>query len=131
MSVTMVCLRQKILKLLWLKSTKTVPEKRNLDQKINESKLHIRCLSINFRFSSTKSQSQQRLAKRITHFTMEFRLKNFLHFVQHFHQSVWVYELVESWVVLFLAFAYQGIKNIGLISIFPHYVDFKLNLRLA
>ena len=84
----MVCLRQKILKLLWLKSTKTVPEKRNLDQKINESKLHIRCLSINFRFSSTKSQSQQRLAKRIIHFTMEFRLKNFLRFVQHFHQSV-------------------------------------------
>ena len=84
----MVCLRQKILKLHCLKNTKTIPEKRNLDQKINESKLHIWHLSINFRFTSTKSQSQQRLAKRITHFTMEFRLKNFLHFVQYFHQSV-------------------------------------------
>ena len=33
-----------------------------------------------FRFSSRKSQSQQKLAKNITHFTMQFRSKNLTHF---------------------------------------------------
>ena len=34
----------------------------------------------NFRFSSRKSQSQQKLAKKITHFTIQFRSKNLTHF---------------------------------------------------
>ena len=34
----------------------------------------------NFRFSSRKSQSQQKLAKKITHFTTQFRSKNLFHF---------------------------------------------------
>ena len=34
----------------------------------------------NFSFSSRKSQSQQKLAKNITHFTIEFRSKNLTHF---------------------------------------------------
>ena len=34
----------------------------------------------NFRFSSRKSQSQQKLAKKITHFTIKFCSKNFTHF---------------------------------------------------
>ena len=32
-----------------------------------------RAFFLNFRFSSRKSQSQQKLAKKITHFTMQFR----------------------------------------------------------
>ena len=66
MSATMVGGRGRILKLHWLKSTKTVPKKWNWDQKINDSKLHICSLSINFRFFGRKSQSQQKLAKMIT-----------------------------------------------------------------
>ena len=34
----------------------------------------------NIRFSSRKSQSQQKLAKKITHFTIQFRSKNLTHF---------------------------------------------------
>ena len=34
----------------------------------------------NFRFCSRKSQSQQKLAKNITHFTIQFRSKNPTHF---------------------------------------------------
>ena len=34
----------------------------------------------NFRFSSRKSQRQQKLAKKITHFTKQFSLKNLTHF---------------------------------------------------
>ena len=34
----------------------------------------------NFRFSNRKSQSQQKLAKKITHFTIQFRSKNLTHF---------------------------------------------------
>ena len=34
----------------------------------------------NFRFSSRKSQSQQKLAKKITHFTIQFCSKNLSHF---------------------------------------------------
>ena len=33
-----------------------------------------------FRFSSGKSQSQQKLAKKITHFTIQFRSKSVTHF---------------------------------------------------
>ena len=35
----------------------------------------------NFRFSSRRSQSQQRLAKKITHFTIQFCSKNLTHFM--------------------------------------------------
>ena len=52
-----------------------VPRKQHLDQKINDSKLHIWSLAINFRFPCRKSQSQQKLAKKITHFSMHFRSK--------------------------------------------------------
>ena len=34
----------------------------------------------NFRFSSRMSQRQQKLAKKITHFTKQFSLKNLTHF---------------------------------------------------
>ena len=34
----------------------------------------------NFRFSSRKSQIQQKLAKKITHFTIELRSKNLTHY---------------------------------------------------
>ena len=34
----------------------------------------------NFRFSSTKSQSQQKLAKTVPHFIMQFRSRNLTHF---------------------------------------------------
>ena len=40
----------------------------------------IRVCFLNFRFSSTKSQSQQKLAKKITHFTIQFCSKNLTHF---------------------------------------------------
>ena len=79
------------------------PKKRNLDQNINDSKSHI-CNSFfehiisaihrfyicsevpmdiirvffNFRFSIRKSQSQQKLAKKITHFTTISLKKNSL-----------------------------------------------------
>ena len=72
--------KRKKLKLYLLKRPKTVPRKRNLDEKINDSKSHIRSLSFNFRFFSSKSQSQQKLAKKITHFTIKFRSKNLTYF---------------------------------------------------
>ena len=48
--------------------------------RINNLKPHIWSLSINFRFSGRKSQSQQKLAKKVTHFTIQFRSKNIPHF---------------------------------------------------
>ena len=38
------------------------------------------CLFFNFRLPSRKSQSQQKLAKKITHFTTQFYSKNLTHF---------------------------------------------------
>ena len=38
-------------------------------------------LLFNFRFSSRKSQSQQKLAKKITHFRIQFRSKNLTNFM--------------------------------------------------
>ena len=35
-----------------------------------------------FRFSSKKSQSQQKLAKKIAHFTIQFRSRNITHFTK-------------------------------------------------
>ena len=59
----------------------------------------------NFRFSSRKSQSQLKLAKKITHFTIQFRLKNLTHFTnlnsldiennmlsQHSQKPFWLYK---------------------------------------
>ena len=79
MSAIMVGWQRNIFKLHWLKCPETVP-KNNLGQKINDSKPHIWSLPINFRFSSRKSQSQQNLAKKITHFTIQFHPKNLTHF---------------------------------------------------
>ena len=52
------------------------PKKQNLDQQINDQK-HIWSLSFNVRFSGKKSQKQQKLAKKITHFAQKRRLYNF------------------------------------------------------
>ena len=81
----------------WLKSPKDVPKKWTLDQNINDSKTHIwdSFFEIlfwvyqwtwpeffsNFIFSSRKSQSQQKLVKKITHFTIQFHLKILVHFM--------------------------------------------------
>ena len=54
MSTTMLDRRRKILKFHWLKRSKTVPNKRNLDPKINDSKPRNWSLCFNFRFSSRK-----------------------------------------------------------------------------
>ena len=35
----------------------------------------------NFKFSSRKSQNQQKLAKKITHFTIQFHSKNLIYFM--------------------------------------------------
>ena len=59
MSDTMVCWQQRNSKLHWLKCSKKVQKKkkRNLDQKINDSKPPISsCLSINFTFSGRVSK---------------------------------------------------------------------------
>ena len=58
MLVTMVAQRQKVLKLRWPKCHKTFAKKTKLGPEINDSKLHICSLSINFRFSGWKCQSQ-------------------------------------------------------------------------
>ena len=50
----MVDRRPKILKIRWLKHPKTVPKKRNLDQQVNDEKLHMRRSSTNIRFSGRK-----------------------------------------------------------------------------
>ena len=76
MLATMVGRRQKFLKLDWPKHLKIVSNKRNLHQKINNSKSHIQSLSFSFRFSSRKSQSQHKLPKKITHFPIQFDSKN-------------------------------------------------------
>ena len=78
------------------------PKKQNLDQNIKKLIFGILFLEIlfwaykvfifiqtfqwissefffNFRFSSRKSQSQQKLAKNITHFTIQFCSKNLTH----------------------------------------------------
>ena len=72
---------KKKLKLHWLKRTKTVLKKRNFDQKINDIKPHIWSLSINFKFFARNFQNQQKLAKKIAHFTIQFRSKNRNHFL--------------------------------------------------
>ena len=64
-----------------------------------------------FRFSSRKSQSQQKLAKKITHFTIQFRSKNLIHFTnlnsldiennmlpQHSQKCFWLYKFSSKHV---------------------------------
>ena len=81
MSATMVGPRRKISKLHWLNTLKQSPKNWNLDQEINFSKPHIWSLPFHFRFSSRmSSQSQQKLAKNITHFTIPFCSKNLTYF---------------------------------------------------
>ena len=55
MSITMVGRRQKILKLNWLKCSKTA-QKRNLDQKIYYSKPHIWSLFFNLKANKNKQK---------------------------------------------------------------------------
>ena len=74
-SATMVGQRQKFSKLHLLKCLKQSP-KRNVDQKINDSKPRIWSLSSSLRFSGRKYQSQQKLTTRITHFTIQSRSKS-------------------------------------------------------
>ena len=69
-----------ILKLHWLKCSKTVKKNRNLHQKINDLKSNISNSYVNFRLFGRKSQSQQILANNIIHFTRQFRSKNLTHF---------------------------------------------------
>ena len=64
-----------------------------------------------FRFFSRKSQGQQKLAKKITYFTIHFRSKNLTHFTnlkspdiennmlpQHSHKSFWLYKFSSKHV---------------------------------
>ena len=103
-SVAMVDRRQKFEKKHWLELPKAVSKKRNLDQNINFKVSYLNyffeniilcvrfyiCPDVpvkiiefffNFRFFNRKSQSQQILAKRITHFTIQFRAKNLTNFI--------------------------------------------------
>ena len=104
MSITMVGWWQKK-KNKKKNALKQSPKKGNLDQNINDLKsdivipflkilfrryttfLYSSTRSIRhhqslfyFKFSSRKSQNQQKLAKKITHFTIKFRSKNLTHF---------------------------------------------------
>ena len=72
-----------------LKYPETVPKKRNLEKKISDSKQHIWSLSIIFRFSGRKSQIQQQLAKRITHFKIQFSSQSFLHLRTSTRSTFW------------------------------------------
>ena len=78
-------LPDKILKLHWLKCSNTAPKRQNLNQKINDSKSHIWIFSFNFRYSRRTSQSQQKLVKNITHFTIKRRSKNLTRFTKLEH----------------------------------------------
>ena len=69
----------------------------------------IRVCFFNFRFSSRKSQNQQKLAKKITHFTTHFCSKNLTHFtnlnsidiennmlLQHCQKPFWLYKFSRN-----------------------------------
>ena len=68
--------RRKISKLHWLKRPKIVTKKRNLDQKIHDSKSHIWSLSFNFRFSSKSLKANKNWQKRSL--ILQYRIKNIL-----------------------------------------------------
>ena len=90
MSATMVGRGWKVLKKHWLKRPKAVSKKAKfgpntyLGIQIFHIRPHVPVDNIrvifNFTFSNRKSQSQQKLAKRITHFTIQFCSKNLPHF---------------------------------------------------
>ena len=130
--------KKKKKKKYWLKwnALKMSPKKRTLDQNINYSKFHIwnsffeniilgihnfyirphvpvdmiRVFSY-FRFSSRKSQSQQKLVKKITPFTIKFCSKIPTHFMnlnsldiendmfpQHSQKPFWLYKFSSKHV---------------------------------
>ena len=141
MSITMVGRRQKIKKKTknkkhWLKHPKAVPKNeiwtktsmiQNFIFRILFLKILLRACNafifvptfqwtsseffLIFRFSSRKSQSQQKLAKKITHFTIQFRSKNLIHFTnlnsleiennmlpQHSQKPFWLYKFSNKHV---------------------------------
>ena len=89
----------------WLELPKAVSKKRNLDQNVNFKVSYLNyvfeniilriqrfyiCPDVpvkiiefffNYRFFNRKSQSRQILAKRITHFTIQFRAKSLTNFI--------------------------------------------------
>ena len=81
MSATIVGRRRKILKLHWIKRPKTVPQKSKFGPENKLFKISYQEF-INFRFSVRKSQSQQKLAKKVTHFTIQFQSKNLIYFTK-------------------------------------------------
>ena len=70
----------KKLKLHWLKRPKTVPKKQNLDQKIIDSKSHIWSFFVLISDFLAKVSKLTKLAKKITHFTIQFRSTTLTHF---------------------------------------------------
>ena len=77
MSATMTGQRGNILKPHWLKCPKIDTQKK----KTNYLKPHVWSLFFNFRFSGRNYQSQQKLAKNITYFTIQFHSKSLTHFI--------------------------------------------------
>ena len=57
------------IKTILAKTPQNRHKKKNLNQKINDSKPYFLSLSFTFRFSNRKSKIQQKPAKKITHFT--------------------------------------------------------------
>ena len=86
---------RKLLKLHGLKHPKTVP-KTKFDQKITYSIPHIWSFSFNFRFSSRKSQTQQKLVIKITHFAIQFCLRNLSHFTHSTLQKVYCHNTAKN-----------------------------------
>ena len=77
-----------------------------------------------FRFSSRKSQSQQKIAKKITHFTIRFRSKNLTHFTnlnsldietnmlpQHSQKPFWLHKYSSKHVSVWCHKKHLGIKT--------------------
>ena len=104
------------------KHPKAVPKKRNLDQNINVSKIsylqfffwkyyfgHTKFLYLSRRSSGYHWVGQQKMAKKITHFTIQFCSKILTHsknlnlldienkmLPQHSQKSFWLYKSVKS-----------------------------------
>ena len=63
-------------KLYWIKCHKTVTQKKKFGAENNWLKTsYLQFIAINFRFSGRKSQSQQQLVEKTTHFTIQSRSK--------------------------------------------------------
>ena len=73
----------------------------------------------NFRFFSIKSQSQAKLAKKITHFTIQFRSKNHNHFTnlmkiicsRNTAKNIWLYKCSSMWEKTFALHHFLTSKN--------------------